>query len=113
MSGSSLKWYTCRSNASECRMRTMTPRDLNRLVRVDRGVRSTARAASWGASIRHVDLDSTRARGFVELSQSRWVPMVRLARLVTAADPAAEELVQDAFRRVHAHWDRGDNPPSY
>jgi len=70
-------------------------------------------ADSGGESIRHVDLDSTWAPGFVELYQSRWVPMVRLARLVTAADPAAEELVQDAFLRVHAHWDRVDNPPAY
>ena len=70
-------------------------------------------ADSGGDSIRHVDLDSTWAPGFVELYQSRWAPMVRLARLLTAADPAAEELVQDAFLRVHAHWDSVDSPPAY
>ncbi len=70
-------------------------------------------ADSGDESVRHVDLDSTWAPGFLELYEARWAPMVRLARLVTAADPAAEELVQDAFLRVHAHWDRVDNPPGY
>jgi RNA polymerase sigma factor (sigma-70 family) len=39
--------------------------------------------------------------------------MVRLARLVTAGDPAAEELVQDSFLRVKSKWDRIDNPGAY
>ena len=39
--------------------------------------------------------------------------MVRLAHLLTAADPAAEELVQDAFLRVRSRWDRVDNPAAY
>jgi RNA polymerase sigma-70 factor (sigma-E family) len=52
-------------------------------------------------------------QGFLDLYRSRWVPMVRLARLLTAADPAAEELVQDAFLRVRTRWDSVENPTSY
>ncbi|MBI4882924.1 MAG: sigma-70 family RNA polymerase sigma factor [Actinobacteria bacterium] len=43
----------------------------------------------------------------------RWAPMVRLARLLTGTDPAAEELVQDAFLRVGPRWDVIENPVSY
>jgi RNA polymerase sigma-70 factor (sigma-E family) len=50
---------------------------------------------------------------FVDMYRSRWAPMVRLARLLTAADPAAEELVQDAFLRVRTRWDAIENPSSY
>ncbi len=50
---------------------------------------------------------------FVDLYRTRWAPMVRLARLLTAADPAAEELVQDAFLRVRTRWDDVDNPAAY
>ncbi len=39
--------------------------------------------------------------------------MVRLARLLTAGDPASEELVQEAFLRVRTHWDRIENPSAY
>jgi RNA polymerase sigma-70 factor (sigma-E family) len=52
-------------------------------------------------------------QGFVDTYRSRWVPMVRLARLLTAGDPAAEELVQDAFLRVRARWDAIENPAAY
>jgi len=50
---------------------------------------------------------------FVDLYRGAYAPMVRLAHLLTAADPAAEELVQDAFLRVQARWDRVDNPLAY
>ena len=50
---------------------------------------------------------------FVDLYRGTYAPMVRLAHLLTAADPAAEELVQDAFLRVRSRWDRVDNPPAY
>jgi len=50
---------------------------------------------------------------FVDLYHRRWVPMVRLARLLTGGDPAAEELVQDAFLRVHGAWAGVDNPTAY
>jgi RNA polymerase sigma-70 factor (sigma-E family) len=50
---------------------------------------------------------------FVDLYRGSYAPMVRLAHLLTAADPAAEELVQDAFLRVQSRWDRVDNPLAY
>jgi RNA polymerase sigma factor (sigma-70 family) len=61
----------------------------------------------------HVVAASDWPPDFVDLYRSRWVPMVKLARLLTAADPASEELVQDAFLRVRRHWDSVDNPPAY
>jgi RNA polymerase sigma factor (sigma-70 family) len=39
--------------------------------------------------------------------------MVRLARLLTAADAASEEIVQDAFLRVRAKWATIVTPPAY
>jgi RNA polymerase sigma factor (sigma-70 family) len=51
--------------------------------------------------------------GLVDLYQSHWASMVRLARLLTAGDPAAEELVQDAFLKLRPHWSAIANPPAY
>jgi RNA polymerase sigma factor (sigma-70 family) len=39
--------------------------------------------------------------------------MVRLAFLLTGGDPAAEELVHDAFLAVHRRWDSIDTPGGY
>ncbi|HEX4981247.1 MAG TPA: sigma-70 family RNA polymerase sigma factor [Ilumatobacteraceae bacterium] len=62
------------------------------------------------ARIEPADVWPTR---FVDLYRGSYAPMVRLAHLLTAADPAAEELVQDAFLRVQSRWDRIDNPLAY
>ena len=62
------------------------------------------------ARVEPADIWPTR---FVDLYRSSYAPMVRLAHLLTAADPAAEELVQDAFLRVQSRWDRVDNPLAY
>ncbi|CAN5745751.1 SigE family RNA polymerase sigma factor [soil metagenome] len=52
--------------------------------------------------------------GFVALYQDRYGPMVRLAYLLTSDLAASEELVQDAFVKVHRQWDRGiDHPKAY
>jgi RNA polymerase sigma factor (sigma-70 family) len=51
--------------------------------------------------------------GFIDLYRSQWEPMVRLARLMTAGDPAAEELVQDSFLRVKSKWGAIDSPAGY
>lgn len=50
---------------------------------------------------------------FVDLYRGSYASMVRLAYLLTAADPAAEELVQEAFLRVRTRWERVDNPAAY
>lgn len=39
--------------------------------------------------------------------------MVRLAHLLTNGSPAAEELVQEAFIKVHARWDGIEQPNAY
>jgi RNA polymerase sigma-70 factor (sigma-E family) len=53
------------------------------------------------------------ADSFVDLYRAEQPAMVRLAFLLTGGDPAAEELVHDAFLAVHRHWDRIDNPGGY
>lgn len=40
-------------------------------------------------------------------------PMVRLAFLLTGGSPAAEELVQEAFLRVHPRWETIEHPAAY
>jgi len=39
--------------------------------------------------------------------------VVRLAVALTGSDATAEDLVHDAFVRVHAHWRRVENPNAY
>lgn len=39
--------------------------------------------------------------------------MVRLAGLILGSQAAAEEVVQDAFLRLHQHWDRVGRPEAY
>ena len=48
-----------------------------------------------------------------DLYRERYVPMVRLAYLMVGSTPVAEELVQDAFARMHRHWDRAEHPRAY
>jgi RNA polymerase sigma-70 factor (sigma-E family) len=50
---------------------------------------------------------------FLELYQSRFTPMVRLAVALTGSEAAAEDVVHDAFVRVHAHWPRVEHPNAY
>lgn len=44
--------------------------------------------------------------GITALYDAQWVPMVRLAWLLTHDQSVAEEIVQDALVRIHARWDR-------
>lgn len=48
-----------------------------------------------------------------ELYRVEFAPMVRLAHLLVRDRAVAEELVQDAFLRVHAHIDAVDDPGAY
>jgi RNA polymerase sigma-70 factor (sigma-E family) len=50
---------------------------------------------------------------FADLYRSQYGPMVRLAHLLTTSNSVAEELVQDAFVRVHGKWDQIDAPQAY
>ena len=55
----------------------------------------------------------TLTPSFVELYEECFASMVRLAVALTGSDVLAEDLVQDAFVRVHAHWDRIERPRPY
>jgi RNA polymerase sigma-70 factor (sigma-E family) len=50
---------------------------------------------------------------FTDLYRTQYGPMVRLAHLLTGSNTVAEELVQDAFVRVHGKWDQIDAPGAY
>lgn len=50
---------------------------------------------------------------FAELYEGRFDAMVRLAYVLTAGSSAAEELVQDAFERLHRRWDTVEQPAAY
>jgi RNA polymerase sigma factor (sigma-70 family) len=50
---------------------------------------------------------------FVDLYESQFAPMVRLAVALTGSEPAAEDIVHDAFVRVHSHWRRVEHPNAY
>ncbi|HVM39556.1 MAG TPA: SigE family RNA polymerase sigma factor [Acidimicrobiia bacterium] len=51
--------------------------------------------------------------GITVLYRERYASMVRLAYLLTGSNEAAEELVQDAFVKVHRRWDRAYEPAAY
>jgi RNA polymerase sigma-70 factor (sigma-E family) len=59
--------------------------------------------------VRAADLQAS----FVELYQTRFAPMVRLAVALTGSEATAEDVVHDAFVRVHAHWRRVEHPNAY
>jgi RNA polymerase sigma-70 factor (sigma-E family) len=50
---------------------------------------------------------------FDGLYADRYGAMVRLAYLMVGDNAVAEELVQDAFARVHQRWAKVDNPGAY
>ena len=52
-------------------------------------------------------------QAFDELFRRQYAAMVRLAHLLTRSNLAAEDLVQDAFVRVRAAWDRVEEPVPY
>lgn len=54
-----------------------------------------------------------RAAAFADLYRERYAAMVRLAYLLTGSNAVAEELVQDAFVKVHRNWHRAHAPAAY
>ncbi|MFZ6004460.1 MAG: SigE family RNA polymerase sigma factor [Actinomycetota bacterium] len=50
---------------------------------------------------------------FAAFYQRSLGPMVRLAHLLTSGSAASEELVQEAFIRVHRRWDSIEHPAAY
>lgn len=51
--------------------------------------------------------------GLAKLYRREYLPMVRLAHLITGSNEAAEDIVQDSFVRLHGSWDRADHPGAY
>jgi RNA polymerase sigma-70 factor (sigma-E family) len=50
---------------------------------------------------------------FEDLFARHYGPMVRLAHLLVGSNAVAEELVQDAFAKVHGRWATVTNPAAY
>lgn len=50
---------------------------------------------------------------FAQFYRDQYRPMVKLAYLLTSDAAVAEELVQDAFVRVHLHWVGVREPTAY
>lgn len=51
--------------------------------------------------------------GLAALYGQRWAPMVRLATMMVGSQAVAEDLVQDAFVRVHDRWETAREPAAY
>jgi RNA polymerase sigma-70 factor (sigma-E family) len=50
---------------------------------------------------------------FTDFYRANQPELVRIATLIVGSRPQAEDLVQDAFVRVHAKWDRVERPEPY
>ena len=56
---------------------------------------------------------AVRPASLADLYREKYVPMVRLAYLMVGSTTVAEDLVQDAFARMHRHWDGIEHPRAY
>jgi RNA polymerase sigma-70 factor (sigma-E family) len=60
------------------------------------------------------DIDaSAAAASFEAMYRSEHDALVRLAALVTGSTLVADDLVQEAFAKLHPRWSRIDNPPAW
>ncbi|HVF14063.1 MAG TPA: SigE family RNA polymerase sigma factor [Acidimicrobiales bacterium] len=62
---------------------------------------------------RNAAVAAVRPASLADLYRDRYGPMVRLAYLMVGSTSVAEELVQDAFARMHRHWDNAEHPKAY
>jgi RNA polymerase sigma-70 factor (sigma-E family) len=72
--------------------------------------------ATWEGNTDAVVSEPSPARpelSFIELYHECFGSMVRLAFALTGSKALAEDLVQDAFVRVHAKWSRVQEPRPY
>jgi RNA polymerase sigma factor (sigma-70 family) len=53
------------------------------------------------------------SRELEALFRSEYARLVRLASLLTRSESISEEVVQDAFIRLHRRWDSVDDPAAY
>ncbi|HWJ63063.1 MAG TPA: sigma-70 family RNA polymerase sigma factor [Acidimicrobiales bacterium] len=56
---------------------------------------------------------SSPVAGFDAVYRSERAAVLRLATLLVRSDAVAEELVQEAFLRLHRHFEDVDNPPGF
>lgn len=85
------------------------------------GTSSAARAGAAGAERASgvqtpadvVVVEVTGRRSFEELYSARYTDLVRLAALLTSRPAVAHDVVQDAFIRLYAAWDRVRDPEHY
>jgi RNA polymerase sigma-70 factor (sigma-E family) len=61
----------------------------------------------------HLAGSAGRADGLADLFRDEYLPMVRLAHLITGSNEAAEDIVQESFVRLHRSWDRAERPGAY
>jgi RNA polymerase sigma-70 factor (sigma-E family) len=66
-----------------------------------------------GAAVGDAVVRSAAPGSLADLYRERYVPMVRLAYLIVGSTTVAEDLVQDAFARMHRHWDTTEHPRAY
>jgi RNA polymerase sigma-70 factor (sigma-E family) len=50
---------------------------------------------------------------FDDVYREHRMPLTRLARVITGSNAVAEELVQEAFVRLHQRWQEVRNPPGF
>lgn len=55
----------------------------------------------------------TRAPGFEDIYRESRHDMVRLAHVIVGSNAVAEEVVHDAFMKLHDRWSTVDNPHAY
>jgi RNA polymerase sigma factor (sigma-70 family) len=60
-----------------------------------------------------IDEATEVCRRVAELFRTQREPMTRLAYVLTRDPELSDEVVQDAFLRLHASWSRVDNPAGY
>ncbi len=59
------------------------------------------------------EVTSATGMGFAEVYAAEYAPMVRLAFFLVGSVEVAEEVVQDAFVRLHQRWDAVDRPGAF
>jgi RNA polymerase sigma factor (sigma-70 family) len=60
-----------------------------------------------------VEALATTPETFSDLYDREFLPLVRLATLLTSRVEVARDIVQDAFVRLHVKWSTVDDPPAY
>jgi RNA polymerase sigma factor (sigma-70 family) len=63
--------------------------------------------------VRELDVDRSTPITFSDLYNEQFVPLVRLATLLTSNREIARDVVQDAFVKLHVRWTSVRNPLAY